>query len=70
MPRTWLAEPDEAEHVARLMIGFRNWYGSDWPSDNAFLAAAFGDAFAWTLGLSVLAFLPALLLPGRERPAG
>jgi len=33
------------------------------------LAAAFGDAFAWTLGLSVLAFLPALLLPGRERAA-
>jgi ribosomal protein S18 acetylase RimI-like enzyme len=34
----WLAEPDEAEHVARLLIGFRDWWGNDWPSDNAFLA--------------------------------
>jgi GNAT superfamily N-acetyltransferase len=38
MPNVWLAEPDEAEHVARLLIGFRDWYGSSWPSDNAFLA--------------------------------
>jgi GNAT superfamily N-acetyltransferase len=34
----WLAGPDEAEHVARLLTAFRDWYGSDWPSDNAFLA--------------------------------
>jgi ribosomal protein S18 acetylase RimI-like enzyme len=38
MPRTWVAEPDEAEHVARLLIAFRDWYGTDWPSGNAFLA--------------------------------
>ena len=38
MNRVWLAEPDEAEHVARLLVAFRDWYGSDWPSDNAFLA--------------------------------
>jgi GNAT superfamily N-acetyltransferase len=37
-PRTWKAEPSEAEIVARLMIGFRNDLGEDWPSDNAFLA--------------------------------
>jgi len=37
-PRTWLAHPDDAETVARLLIAFRDWYGRDWPSDNAFLA--------------------------------
>ncbi len=36
--RTWKAQPHEAEEVARLMIGFRNSLGEDWPSDNAFLA--------------------------------
>jgi GNAT superfamily N-acetyltransferase len=36
--RTWRAEPHEAETVAGLMIGFRNYLGEDWPSDNAFLA--------------------------------
>jgi GNAT superfamily N-acetyltransferase len=34
----WLAGPEEAEQVARLLTAFRDWYGSDWPSDNAFLA--------------------------------
>ena len=24
--------------MARLLVGFRDWYGSTWPSDNAFLA--------------------------------
>ena len=38
-PRVWVAEPDEAEAVARLLIEFRNWFGRDWPSDNAFLAS-------------------------------
>jgi ribosomal protein S18 acetylase RimI-like enzyme len=33
-----LADHDDAETVARLMIGFRNHLGEDWPSDNAFLA--------------------------------
>jgi ribosomal protein S18 acetylase RimI-like enzyme len=38
-PRIWLAEFDEAESVAALLVEFRNWYGRDWPSDNAFLAS-------------------------------
>jgi GNAT superfamily N-acetyltransferase len=37
--RAWLAELDEAETVARLMVAFRDHYGRDWPSDNAFLAS-------------------------------
>jgi GNAT superfamily N-acetyltransferase len=36
--RVWRAEPHEAETVARLLVGFRNHYGRDWPSDNAVLA--------------------------------
>ena len=38
MISVWRAEPHEAEVVARLMVGFRNHLGLDWPSDNAFLA--------------------------------
>jgi GNAT superfamily N-acetyltransferase len=34
----WRADPHEAETVARLLVGFRNHYGKDWPSDNAVLA--------------------------------
>jgi ribosomal protein S18 acetylase RimI-like enzyme len=34
--RTWLAEPYEADAVARLMIGFRDWYGRSEPPDRAF----------------------------------
>jgi GNAT superfamily N-acetyltransferase len=34
----WPAEPHEAETVARLLVGFRDHYGRDWPSDNAMLA--------------------------------
>jgi len=37
-PHVWVADADEAEIVARLLIGFRNHLGKDWPSDNAFLA--------------------------------
>jgi ribosomal protein S18 acetylase RimI-like enzyme len=33
-----LADHADAETVARLMIGFRDHLGYDWPSDNAFLA--------------------------------
>ena len=33
-----MADVDEAETVAQLLIGFRNHLGHDWPSDNAFLA--------------------------------
>lgn len=35
----WVAEPDEAEAVARLMVAFRDHYGRDWPSDNSILAS-------------------------------
>jgi GNAT superfamily N-acetyltransferase len=34
----WQAGLDDAETVARLLTQFRDWYGRDWPSDNAFLA--------------------------------
>lgn len=34
----WRAEPHEAETVARLLVGFRDYYGRDWPSANAMLA--------------------------------
>ncbi|MCW3014266.1 MAG: family N-acetyltransferase [Solirubrobacterales bacterium] len=37
-PHAWIAEPHEAEAVARLLVEFRNHHGQDWPSDNAFLA--------------------------------
>lgn len=35
----WPAEPGEAEIVARLLVGFRDELGRDWPSANAFLAS-------------------------------
>ena len=38
MPTVWRAEPDEAEAVADLLVGFRDHMGHDWPSENAFLA--------------------------------
>ena len=38
-PRAWLAEPHEAETVARLLVAFRDHLGKDWPSENAILAA-------------------------------
>jgi GNAT superfamily N-acetyltransferase len=38
-PRVWIAVPDEAEPVARLLADFRSWYGKEWPSDNAFHAS-------------------------------
>jgi ribosomal protein S18 acetylase RimI-like enzyme len=38
-PRIWLADFDEAETIAALLVEFRDWYGRDWPSDNAFLAS-------------------------------
>jgi ribosomal protein S18 acetylase RimI-like enzyme len=34
----WVAGTDEAETVARLLVGFRDHLGKDWPSENAFLA--------------------------------
>jgi GNAT superfamily N-acetyltransferase len=38
--RVWIAGSDEADEVARLMIGFRNWLDHDWPSDEAFRRVA------------------------------
>lgn len=38
-PRTWVAEPDDAETVARLLVEFRDHSGKDWPSENSFLAS-------------------------------
>jgi ribosomal protein S18 acetylase RimI-like enzyme len=37
-PHAWIAEAHEAKAVAALLIQFRDHLGSDWPSDNAFLA--------------------------------
>ena len=36
--RAWRADRDEAETVARLLVAFRDNFGRDWPSANAFLA--------------------------------
>lgn len=37
--RAWVAQSDEAEAIAGLLVAFRDHNGSDWPSDNAFLAS-------------------------------
>ena len=37
--RAWVAQSDEAEAIAGLLVEFRDHNGSDWPSDNAFLAS-------------------------------
>jgi ribosomal protein S18 acetylase RimI-like enzyme len=34
--RVWLAAPDEASEVTRLMIAFRDWWKRDWPDDESF----------------------------------
>jgi GNAT superfamily N-acetyltransferase len=36
--RAWQAGPEEAEAVARLVVGFRDHMGKGWPSENAMLA--------------------------------
>jgi GNAT superfamily N-acetyltransferase len=36
--RAWLAGPDEAGTVARLLVGFRDWYGRSEPPEETFLA--------------------------------
>lgn len=36
--RAWLAGSHEAEAVARLLVGFRDWYGRSEPPDATFLA--------------------------------
>jgi ribosomal protein S18 acetylase RimI-like enzyme len=38
-PRVWRAGVDEAETVAGLLVEFRDWMESDWPSANAFHAS-------------------------------
>lgn len=38
-PRIWLAEPHEAEAVAGLLAGFRDWLGYAEPSDDSILAS-------------------------------
>lgn len=38
-PGVWVAEPHEAEVVARLLIGFRDHLGYGGPSDNSILAS-------------------------------
>ena len=35
----WVADSSEAETVARLLVGFRDHYGRDWPSENSILAS-------------------------------
>jgi GNAT superfamily N-acetyltransferase len=37
--RAWVAQLDEAEAVADLLVEFRDHLGVDWPSANAFLAS-------------------------------
>jgi GNAT superfamily N-acetyltransferase len=37
--RAWVAQLHEAEAIASLIVAFRDHMGSDWPSDNAFLAS-------------------------------
>jgi ribosomal protein S18 acetylase RimI-like enzyme len=37
--RAWVAQLDEAEEIAGLLVAFRDHMGSDWPSENAFLAS-------------------------------
>jgi len=37
--RAWVATAEDAETVAGLLVEFRDHNGSDWPSDNAFLAS-------------------------------
>jgi ribosomal protein S18 acetylase RimI-like enzyme len=37
VPRAWVAEPEEAEAVARLIAGFRDFRGHDEPGDDVLL---------------------------------
>jgi ribosomal protein S18 acetylase RimI-like enzyme len=39
IPRAWVAQADEAEAIAGLLVEFRDHNGQDWPSANAFLAS-------------------------------
>ena len=60
--RAWLAGPGEAEDVARLLVGFRDWYGRSEPPVETFLA-----------GVQQLIVRPDteyLLAAAGDRPAG
>ena len=37
--RAWVAQPEEAEIVAALLVEFRDHQGGDWPSPNSFHAS-------------------------------
>lgn len=37
-PRTWVAGPQDAAEVTRLMVAFRDWWGRQQPPDSAFAA--------------------------------
>jgi GNAT superfamily N-acetyltransferase len=37
--RAWVAQPEEAEAIAGLLVEFRDHLSLDWPSANAFLAS-------------------------------
>jgi GNAT superfamily N-acetyltransferase len=37
--RAWVAQPEEAEAIAGLLVEFRDHLNLDWPSANAFLAS-------------------------------
>jgi GNAT superfamily N-acetyltransferase len=37
--RAWIADAEDAETVAALLVEFRDHMGHDWPSENAFLAS-------------------------------
>jgi GNAT superfamily N-acetyltransferase len=36
VPKVWIAGPDDAEAVIRLLTGFRDHLGYDWPGDDSF----------------------------------
>jgi GNAT superfamily N-acetyltransferase len=37
--RIWRATPDDAADVARLLAGFRDWFGRDWPGEDSLRAS-------------------------------
>lgn len=62
--RTWLAGPEEAPEVARLLVEFRDWYGRSDPPAETFVAGVerlIADPNAEYLLAAA---------PGAERPGG
>ena len=64
MSRVWLARPDEAGDVSRLLVAFRDWWGRDEPGDASFRASV--DRL---IGSEDTEFLLAAAGPD-QRPAG